>query len=365
MPLKCGIVGLPNVGKSTLFNALTASQMAVVANYPFCTIEPNTALTAVPDYRLERLAIIAGSSKIIPAYMEFVDIAGLVKGASKGEGLGNKFLSHIREIDAILHVLRCFEDHDVTHVYDNINPLHDAEIIETELILADLESVERRLTTVQKRLKSGDKSLGADLAVLQDAYNILSAGKPIRDLTNTYDKNTINQLQLLTSKPILYICNVLEHEASTGNAFTINIANKAKQEHAECIIISSKIEAEISTLSDAQEKQEFLHSIGLTETGLSKIIKTSYNLLNLQSFFTVGPKEAHAWTFELGDPAPKAAGSIHTDFEKGFIRAEVIPYHDYISCDGEVRAKETGKMRLEGKEYRMQDGDVVHFRFNT
>ncbi|WPY01113.1 GTP-binding protein YchF [Candidatus Trichorickettsia mobilis] len=365
MTLKCGIVGLPNVGKSTLFNALTASQAAAAANYPFCTIEPNTGITVVPDDRLEQLATIAGSGKIIPAYIEFVDIAGLVKGASKGEGLGNKFLSHIREVDAILHVLRCFEDDDITHVHGAIDPLHDAEIIETELILADLESVERRLAATQKRVKTGDKTLNAELDLLQAVYQLLSSGKPARDLIGKgYDKGEISRLQLLTAKPVLYVCNVLEQEACSGNEFTNNIADKTKKEQAESIIISSKIEAEIANLTSVQEKIEFLDSIGLAETGLSKIIKASYNLLNLQSFFTVGPKEVHAWTFKIGTFAPEAAGIIHTDFEKGFIRAEVISYNDYISCKGEVRAKETGKMRLEGKEYRVQDGDIVHFRFN-
>ncbi|WP_316353738.1 redox-regulated ATPase YchF [Candidatus Trichorickettsia mobilis] len=364
MTLKCGIVGLPNVGKSTLFNALTASQAAAAANYPFCTIEPNTGITAVPDERLEQLASIAGSGKIIPAYIEFVDIAGLVAGASKGEGLGNKFLSHIREVDAILHVLRCFKDDDITHVHGAIDPLHDAEIIETELILADLESVERRLAATKKRLKTGDKALNAELDLLQAIYQLLSAGKPARDLVGAYDKSEISKLQLLTAKPVLYVCNVLEQEACDGNEFTNNIADKAKKEQAESIIISSKIEAEIANLASVQEKIEFLDSIGLAETGLSKIIKSSYNLLDLQSFFTVGPKEVHAWTFKVGTLAPEAAGIIHTDFEKGFIRAEVISYNDYISCRGEVRAKEIGKMRLEGKEYRVQGGDIMHFRFN-
>lgn len=365
MSLKCGIVGLPNVGKSTLFNALTASSTAEAANYPFCTIEPNVGIVAVPDDRLEKLAKIAVSAKIVPAYIEFVDIAGLVKGASKGEGLGNKFLAHIREVDAIIHLLRCFEDTDITHVHGKIDPLHDAEIIETELIIADLDSVERRLASSEKRLKSGDKTLKEQIELLQAAHRELSQGNPVRNLISSYDKKSIDQLQLLTAKPVLYVCNVLEHEATTGNAFTKIIAEKAKQENTNYVVISSKIEAEIANLDQAEEKTEFLNSLGLDETGLGKIIKVAYNLLNLQSFFTIGPKEAHAWTFEKGTHAPQAAGIIHTDFEKGFIRAEVISYNDYLTLGGETKAKELGKMRLEGKEYKMQDGDVIHFRFNV
>lgn len=365
MTLKCGIVGLPNVGKSTLFNALTANNSAEVANYPFCTIEPNTGIVSVPDERLEKLAEIAGSAKLIPAYIEFVDIAGLVKGASSGEGLGNKFLSHIREVDAIIHVLRCFEDPNITHVHGKIDPLYDAEIVETELIISDFESVERRISSLEKRLKSGDKAIKSQLELLKDAYTQLSNGKPVRTLIGIYDRHTLNQLQLLTSKPILYVCNVLEEEAVDGNSYTKIIAEKALKENSDYVIVSSKIEAEISNLESKEEKEEFLANLGLQESGLSKIIKTAYSLLGLESFFTIGPKEAHAWNFETNTTAPKAAGIIHTDFEKGFIRAEVISYNDYILLGGETKAKEVGKMRLEGKEYKVQDGDVVHFRFNV
>ncbi|AFC70059.1 redox-regulated ATPase YchF [Rickettsia amblyommatis] len=365
MTLKLGIVGLPNIGKSTLFNALTASQAADAANYPFCTIEPNSSKVLVPDERLRKLASLAGSGKIIPSYIEFVDIAGLVKGASKGEGLGNKFLSHIREVDAILHVLRCFEDEDITHVHNKVDPLYDLEIIETELILADIESVEKRLATSEKRLKSGDKAMAAQLELLKEVYKVLGEDKPARVLNAALGVDNLKQLQLITSKPVLYICNVLEKDAAIGNEFTKLVAERAKQENAKSVIISSKIEAEIALLESMEEKEEFLKFIGLDETGLSKVIKEGYNLLNLKSFFTIGPKEAHSWTFKDGTLAPTAAGIIHTDFEKGFIRAEVIGYKDYINLGSEAKAKEVGKMRLEGKEYKMQDGDIVHFRFNV
>lgn len=365
MTLKLGIVGLPNVGKSTLFNALTASQAADAANYPFCTIEPNSSKVLVPDERLQRLASLAGSGKIIPSYIEFVDIAGLVKGASKGEGLGNKFLSHIREVDAILHVLRCFEDEDITHVHNKVDPIHDLEVIETELILADIESVEKRLATSEKRLKSGDKTMAEQIELLKEVYKVLADGKPARVLNEILGADNLKQLQLITSKPVLYICNVLEKDAAVGNEFTKLVAERAKKENAKSVVISSKIEAEIALLESMEEKEEFLKFIGLDETGLSKVIKEGYNLLNLKSFFTIGPKEAHSWTFKDGTLAPAAAGIIHTDFEKGFIRAEVIGYEDYINLGSEAKAKEVGKMRLEGKEYKMQDGDIVHFRFNV
>ncbi|WP_341786894.1 redox-regulated ATPase YchF [Rickettsia endosymbiont of Cantharis rufa] len=365
MTLKLGIVGLPNVGKSTLFNALTASQAADAANYPFCTIEPNSSKVLVPDERLQRLASLAGSGKVIPSYIEFVDIAGLVKGASKGEGLGNKFLSHIREVDAILHVLRCFEDEDITHVHNKVDSLHDLEIIEMELILADIESVEKRLATSEKRLKSGDKTMAELIELLKEVYKVLGTNKPTRVLNETLGADNLKQLQLITSKPVLYICNVLEKDAAIGNEFTKLVAERAKKENAKSVVISSKIEAEIALLESMKEKEEFLKFIGLHETGLSKVIKEGYNLLNLKSFFTIGPKEAHSWTFKDGTLAPAAAGIIHTDFEKGFIRAEVIGYEDYINLGSETRAKEVGKMRLEGKEYKMQDGDIVHFRFNV
>ncbi|ALN41087.1 GTP-binding protein [Rickettsia rhipicephali] len=365
MTLKLGIVGLPNVGKSTLFNALTASQAADAANYPFCTIEPNSSKVLVPDERLHKLASLAGSGKIIPSYIEFVDIAGLVKGASKGEGLGNKFLSYIREVDAILHVLRCFEDEDITHVHNKVDPLHDLEIIETELILADIESVEKCLATSEKRLKSGDKAMTEQIEWLKEVYKVLGEDKPARVLNEALGVDNLKQLQLITSKPVLYICNVLEKDAAIGNEFTKLVAERAKKENAKSVVISSKIEAEIALLESMEEKEEFLKFIGLDETGLSKVIKEGYNLLNLKSFFTIGPKEAHSWTFKDGTLAPAAAGVIHTDFAKGFIRAEVISYKDYINLGSEAKAKEVGKMRLEGKEYKMQDGDIVHFRFNV
>ncbi|HJD58657.1 MAG TPA: redox-regulated ATPase YchF [Rickettsia endosymbiont of Ceroptres masudai] len=364
MTLKLGIVGLPNVGKSTLFNALTASQAADAANYPFCTIEPNSSKVLVPDERLQRLASLAGSGKIIPSYIEFVDIAGLVKGASKGEGLGNKFLSHIREVDAILHVLRCFEDEDITHVHNKVDPIHDLEVIETELILADIESVEKRLATSEKRLKSG-KTMAEQIELLKEVYKVLADGKPARVLNEILGSDNLKQLQLITSKPVLYICNVLEKDAAVGNEFMQLVAERAKKENAKSVVISSKIEAEIALLESTEEKEEFLKFIGLDETGLSKVIKEGYNLLNFKSFFTIGPKEARSWTFKDGTLAPAAAGIIHTDFEKGFIRAEVIGYEDYINLGSEAKAKEVGKMRLEGKEYKMQDGDIVHFRFNV
>ena len=365
MGLKCGMVGLPNVGKSTLFNALTSSVGAEAANYPFCTIEPNTGIVFVQDDRLEKLAKIAGSAKIIHAFIEFVDIAGLVKGASKGEGLGNQFLANIRETDAILHVLRCFEDDDITHVHGTIDPITDAEVIETELILADLESVEKRLPNMKKKFMSGDKSLKDEIEILEKVQICLSEGKPVRTLMHDSNRKEFLALQLLTSKPLLYVCNVAEGEAADGNAHSKAVFEKAKAEGNEAVVISSKIESEIALLESQEEKEMFLESIGLTETGLSRIAKASYKLLHMESYFTIGPKEAHAWTFEKGAPAPKAAGIIHTDFEKGFIRAEVISYSDYIECNGETKAKETGKMRVEGKDYVVKDGDVVHFRFNV
>lgn len=363
MTLKCGIVGLPNVGKSTLFNALTASAKAEAANYPFCTIEPNSGIVSVPDTRLDKLAELASSAKIIPAFIEFVDIAGLVKGASKGEGLGNKFLAHIREVDAIIHVLRCFEDSDITHVNGKVDPLYDAEIIETELVIADLESVEKRIPALSKKAKS-DKTLQSQLDLLNRCRELLEQGQPARNLEGVTQKE-LADLQLITSKPVLYVCNVGEEDARDGNEYSEQIKNKAKNEGANILIISSKIEAEISQLATEEEKREFLSELGLEKTGLNRLINSAYSLLNLASFFTIGPKEAHAWTFKQGCNAPQAAGIIHTDFEKGFIRAEVISCKEYIALGSEATAKELGKMRVEGKEYIMQDGDVVYFRFNV
>ena len=364
MTLKCGIVGLPNVGKSTLFNALTESSNAEAANYPFCTIEPNTGTVSVPDERLGKLAENAGSAKIIPAFIEFVDIAGLVKGASLGEGLGNKFLSHIREVDAIIHVLRCFDDVDITHVHDKIDPVEDAEVIETELIISDLESVEKRIINLTKKAKS-DKSLLPQVDLLEKCKGVLSKGQPVRSLNKEVNPKELKDLQLLTSKPVLFVCNVLENEASTGNDYSKKVSLMARNQGAKSVIISSKIEEEISALESDIEKKEFLESLDLDETGLSKIIKSAYLLLDLNSFFTIGPKEAHAWTFPTGHMAPQAAGIIHTDFEKGFIRAEVIGCNELLEIGTEAKAKELGKMRVEGKDYVMQDGDVVHFRFNV
>jgi len=365
MGFKCGIVGLPNVGKSTLFNALTSAQTAVAANYPFCTIEPNTGIVPVPDQRLNKLAAIAKSSNIIPSLMEFVDIAGLVKGASQGEGLGNQFLGHIRQVDAIIHVLRCFDDQDITHVHGKVDPIFDAEIVETELILADLESVEKRLQSSKKKLTSGDKSLKDYVILLEIVHECLAKGKPARTLLDEVSQHELNSLQILSSKPVLYVCNVLESEAAKGNNYSKILEEKAKKDSAKSVIISSKIEEEISQFDSDEDKQTFLAEVGLVETGLGKVIKAGHDLLNLQSYFTVGPKEARAWTFTKGILAPKAAGIIHTDFEKGFIRAEVISYHDYIEHNGEAKCKELGKMRLEGKEYEVMDGDVIHFRFNV
>lgn len=368
MSLKCGIVGLPNVGKSTLFNALTQTALAEAANYPFCTIEPNAAVVGVPDKRLEILAKMAGSEKTIPTQIEFVDIAGLVKGASKGEGLGNQFLSHIREVDAIIHVLRCFEDDNITHVEGNVDPMRDAEIVEIELILADLDSLEKRLPNIEKKSKGGDLECKEQLPIVKELVEILAKGLPGRKLmSNDTDKNKIiNKLQLLTTKPVLYVCNVLEDEAASGNKYSEIISKKASDENAAMAIISSKIEAEIAGLDgDEEAKLEFLQSVGLKESGLNKIIHKAYEMLGLLTFFTVGPKEARAWTVSKGATAPQAAGVIHTDFEKGFIRAETIAYSDYINLGGETACKEQGKLRLEGKEYIVKDADIFHFRFNV
>ncbi len=366
MGFNCGIVGLPNVGKSTLFNALTQTAAAEAANYPFCTIEPNVGRVSVPDERMAKVAKIANSAVLLPTQLEFVDIAGLVKGASKGEGLGNKFLSHIREVDAIVHVLRCFEDGDVVHVEGSVDPLRDAEIIEIELILADLESVEKRIPAMEKKAKGADKDAKVQLEIMKKVYEVLAAGKPARMAQiNPEEMHDYKMLQFITAKPIMYVCNVSEDEAATGNEFSNKIAEKAKAEGAACVVISAKIEEEISGLASDEDKKEFLDTLGLGEPGLARIIKSGFNLLGLITFFTVGPKECHAWTAKKGATAPQAAGVIHTDFEKGFIRAETISYEDYIKYNGEQGCKEAGKMRLEGKEYITQDGDVYHFRFNV
>ncbi len=367
MGFKCGIVGLPNVGKSTLFNALLSTMQAEAANYPFCTIEPNVGRVSVPDDRLDKLAAIAASAQIIPTQLEFVDIAGLVRGASKGEGLGNQFLSHIREVDAIIYVLRCFEDGDITHVEGSVDPIRDAEIIETELVLADLESLEKRLPNLQKKAKGGDKESIAQVAMIERVLKVVSEGKPARvtEIKDAAEQKEFQLLQLLTSKPVMYVCNVEEGSAAGGNSFSNKVAEMAKGKKAPSVVISARIEAEIAMLETKEEKQDFLSSIGLEETGLTRIIRAGYNLLNLITYFTVGPKEARAWTITTGTQAPAAAGVIHTDFEKGFIRAETIAYDDYITCKGEAGAKEAGKFRLEGKEYSVKDGDVLHFRFNN
>lgn len=363
MGFKCGIVGLPNVGKSTLFNALTRTAAAQAANYPFCTIEPNVGDVAVPDPRIFALAEIASSAEIIPTRLTFVDIAGLVRGASKGEGLGNQFLANIREVDAIAHVVRCFEDDDITHVEGRIDPLQDLEIIETELMLADLESLEKRVGALEKRIRGQDKEAKTTMALVERSLEVLREGKPARLIETTPDEQAaFTALNLLTSKPVLYICNVNEDDAAEGNDATRAVAARAAEEGARFVVISAAIEAEIAQLAEA-EQEEFLETLGLEEPGLSMVIREGYELLGLLTYFTVGPKEARAWTIEKGTTAPKAAGVIHTDFEKGFIRAETIAYDEYVSLKGEQGAKDAGKMRLEGKEYIVADGDVMHFRF--
>ncbi len=365
MGFKCGIIGLPNVGKSTLFNALTETATAEAANYPFCTIEPNTGIVAVPDSRLKLLSELAKSQKVIPAQMQFVDIAGLVSGASKGEGLGNKFLSHIREVDALVHVLRCFEDADITHVANSIDPLRDAEIIETELMLADLESLDRQIQNLSKKVKSNDVDAKNDLLLMKELSVFLSDGKPIRLADLTLDKiKRIKNFNLLTSKPVLYACNVNENDAATGNHFTKAIFDKAGVENCNAVIISGSIEAEIAMLDD-KAKNEFLKDLNLKESGLSRLIKTGFRLLDLITFFTIGPKESRAWTLKNNSTAPEAAGIIHTDFQKGFIRAETISCDDYLNLKSEQAAKDAGRMRVEGADYVVKDGDVFHFRFNV
>ena len=365
MGFKMGIVGLPNVGKSTLFNALTKTAAAQAANFPFCTIEPNVGEVNVPDARLDKLAAIAKSKQIIPTRMTFVDIAGLVKGASKGEGLGNQFLANIREVDAIAHVLRCFEDGDVTHVEGRVDPVADAEVIETELMLADLESIEKRRANLVRKLKGNDKEAQQQDRLLAAAQEMLEDGKPARLVeVDAEDAKAWKMLQLLTTKPVLYVCNVGEAEAAEGNAHSAKVAEMAAAEGNSHVIISAQIEEEISQLED-DEAAMFLEEMGLHEAGLDRLIVAGHNLLHLQTYFTVGPKEARAWTIKVGTSAPQAAGVIHGDFEKGFIRAETIAYGDFIACNGEQGAKEAGKMRAEGKGYVVQDGDVMHFLVNT
>jgi len=365
MGFKCGIVGLPNVGKSTLFNALTRTAAAQAANYPFCTIEPNVGDVAMPEPRLDVLAKIAGSKEIIPTRMNFVDIAGLVRGASKGEGLGNQFLANIRETDAIAYVLRCFEDSDVTHVEDRVDPIADLETVETELMLADMESLEKRRANLEKRAKTGDKEAKEALALIDLALAELTEGRPARRADVPADQRKAwRMLQLLTSKPVLYIANVDEESAAEGNAHSQRVVDYAKEEGSVAVVISAKIESELAVLED-EERAEYLEAIGLEEAGLDRLIHAGYNLLDLQTYFTVGPKEARAWTFKNGWTAPRCAGVIHGDFEKGFIRAETIAYDDYVACNGEAGAREAGKLRQEGKDYLVKDGDVLHFKFNV
>jgi len=366
MGFRCGIVGLPNVGKSTLFNALTETAAAQAANYPFCTIEPNVGRVAVPDARLDTIREIAKSAQEIETQIEFVDIAGLVRGASKGEGLGNQFLANIREVDAIVHVLRCFEGGDVTHVEGRVDPIADADTVETELMLADLDSLERRVPNLVKKAQQGDKEAKVEASVLGQALELLQASKPARLVKpkDVEEDRALQRAQLLTAKPVLYVCNVDEGDASSGNALSERVFAKAAAENAKAVVISAAIEAEIATLP-AEERDVFLSDLGLHETGLTRMIMAGYELLGLITFFTAGPKEARAWTVHRGAKAPEAAGEIHTDFERGFIRAETIAYDDFVACGGEAGAKDAGKMRSEGKEYVVQDGDVLLFRFNV
>jgi len=366
MGFRCGIVGLPNVGKSTLFNALTETQAAQAANYPFCTIEPNVGQVGVPDARLDTLAAIARSAKTIPTQLAFVDIAGLVRGASKGEGLGNQFLGNIREVDAIVHVLRCFEDDDIQHVENKVDPVADAETVETELMLADLESLEKRVPAAAKKAAQGDKEAKLVASVLGQALDLLREGKPARLVVpkDEEEARVFAQAQLLTAKPVLYVCNVEESAAAEGNAHSARVFDKTKAKGAEAVVVSAAIEADIVTMPP-EDRGEFLAELGLEEAGLARIIRAGYELLHLITFFTVGPKEARAWTVHKGAKASEAAGEIHSDMQRGFIRAETIAYADYVALNGEAGAKDAGKLRQEGKDYVVQDGDVMHFRFNV
>lgn len=363
MGFRCGIVGLPNVGKSTLFNALTQTAAAQAANYPFCTIEPNVGEVGVPDSRLDELARIARSAQIVPTRLTFVDIAGLVRGASQGEGLGNQFLANIREVDAIAHVVRCFEDSDVTHVEGRIDPIADIETIETELMLADLDSLEKRAANLDKRVRGGDKDLKLQYELVLRAVALLREGKPARLVERSLEEEGVfRQLGLLTSKPVLYVCNVDESSAEAGNAYSAKVFERAEEEGAKAVVVSAKIESEIAVLPP-EEQKDYLDAVGLSEPGLNRVIRAGYDLLHLLTYFTAGPKEARAWTVTKGTRAPQAAGVIHTDFEKGFIRAETIAYDDYVGLGGEAGARDAGKLRLEGKDYVVEDGDVMHFRF--
>ncbi|MCF3945732.1 redox-regulated ATPase YchF [Acidiphilium sp. AL] len=364
MGFNCGIVGLPNVGKSTLFNALTATVAAQAANYPFCTIEPNIGRVAVPDARLETLAKIGKSAKIVPTSLEFVDIAGLVRGAAKGEGLGNQFLANIREVDAIIHVLRCFEDDDVTHVEGGIDPLRDAETVETELMLADLESLQKRVPNLQKKARGNDRAAAAELALVEPILAALEAGRPARAAIPKGEDEAVRRLNLLTAKPVLYVSNVEEASAASGNAQSVRVAAMAAAQGAAHVVVSAAIEAEVAQLPPG-ERAEFLEGLGLADSGLDRVIRAGYDLLGLITYFTVGPKETRAWTITRGTAAPAAAGVIHGDFERGFIACETIAYDDYVTLGGEAGARDAGKLRIEGRAYTVQDGDVLLFRFNV